>query len=107
MAGSTTKTSVKKTTQAEAAPAVETAATDNSAVLAKELASAQAEISALKGQVSALSPTPEPEPEPLTLEERVANCEHALDGVLAALKDCFSPRGMPSKLLSRLNDRGL
>ena len=115
---SSTKTAAKKTTKAEApAPAPAPAPVKAEAppvakesaptALAAQLEAAQAEIADLKGQVSALSPEPEPEPEPLTMEQRVENCEATVDGIVAALKECFSPTGMPAKLCARLNDRGI
>jgi|LWDU01.1.fsa_nt_gi hypothetical protein len=113
MAGSTTKQTTKKTVKSEAAPAVEAepaveaAVEDNSVALTAELQAAQAEIASLQGQVNALSPEPEPEPEPLTMEQRVENCERAVDAIVASLKECFAPHGQPSKLRARLRDRGV
>ena len=105
MAGSTTKTTTKKTAAttpaAKAAAPVAEEKPDNSA----ELAAAQKEIAALKGQIAELTPQPEPEPEPLTTDERVALLERQLSAVISTLKQCFSPTGMPAKVNQYLNDR--
>ena len=105
MAGSTTKTTTKKsaaTTSAEKAPApVAEEKPDTSG----ELAAAQKEIATLKGQLAALTPEPEPEPEPLTTEQRIDLLERQLSAVVSVLKTCFSPTGMPAKVNQYLSDR--
>jgi len=104
MAGSTTKNTTKKsatTTVAKDSAPVAEEKQGNSA----ELAAAQKEIAALKGQIAALTPEPEPEPEPLTTEQRVDLLERQLSAVVSTLKQCFSPSGMPAKVNQYLNDR--
>lgn len=104
MAGSTTKTTNKKTASTTTTPEPEAIVEDNSA-LSGELQAAQKEIAALKGQVAALTPAPEPEPEPLTIDEKVQLLEAQVGVIVDTLRECFSPGGYAIKVRSRLDDR--